>query len=50
MEVGREMTCWISMKDKTKTIECDISPLKRVGAYVRSHEPVNDQSLGRTSK
>ena len=49
MEVGRERTCWMTIKVKTKTIECEISPVKRAGANRRSHEPVRDQSLGRTS-
>jgi hypothetical protein len=38
------------MKDSTKTIECEISPLNRGGAYERSHDPVKAQSLGRISK
>jgi hypothetical protein len=37
------------MNESTKTIECDISPVNRGGAYERSHDPVRAQSFGRMS-
>lgn len=40
----------MTMKERTKTIEWDISPVNGAGANRRSHDPVKDQSLGRTSK
>ena len=50
IEVGSEMTCCITMKDNTKMMVCEISPVKPEGAKRKSHEPVRSQSLGRTSK
>ena len=31
-DVGRDITCWMIMKVKTKTMECVISPVNPAGA------------------
>ena len=50
IEVGRDKICEMMMKERTKTIECEISPVNRAGANRMSQDPVTAQSLGRTSK
>jgi len=50
IEVGSDNICEITMKDRTKTIECEISPVNLCGANRTSQDPVTAQSLGRTSK
>ncbi len=46
---GRDSACWIRMNVRTKTIECEISPVNPAGAK-RRRPPVQDHSFGRTSK
>jgi hypothetical protein len=48
MLVGSDRIWWITMKANMKTIEWEISPVKRAGAK-RRRPPVHDQSFGSTS-